>query len=108
MVGTETNQSGLNEDRVQGGQGFGTHPHCDFEIISYVVSGPLEHEDSMRHSAVMHVLRKDRHAWILLVADNLDVNGEKLSPGDGASTDEEKELHFESEQGAHFLLFYLS
>jgi quercetin 2,3-dioxygenase len=188
----------INEDRVQGGQGFGTHSHRDFEIISYVVSGALKHEDSMGHSAVMkagdvqrisagmgishsefnnsltgpvhflqiwllpfrkglppgyaqqsfanapsnaltlvcspdggeqvikinqdvalfigklagkgesmHALRKDRHAWIQLIAGNLDVNGEKLSPGDGASTDEEKELRFASGKGAHFLLFDL-
>lgn len=43
----------INEDRVQGGQGFGTHPHSEFEIISYVVSGALKHQDSMGHSAVM-------------------------------------------------------
>jgi len=36
------------------------------------------------------------------------VNGEKLSPGDGASTDEEKEPHFASERDAHFLLFDLN
>ena len=37
----------LNDDIVQPGTGFGTHPHKDMEIISYVVRGELSHEDSM-------------------------------------------------------------
>jgi redox-sensitive bicupin YhaK (pirin superfamily) len=189
----------INEDRVQGGKGFGTHPHQDFEIISYVISGALKHQDSMGHSAVMkagevqrisagtgiahsefnnssteqvHFLQiwllpsrkgfppsyaqqsfadapsntltlacspdggnksikinqdvnlfigklaakgkisqplgEQRHAWIQLIEGDLDLNGKKLSRGDGASVDDERELRHLSIKGAHFILFDLN
>jgi quercetin 2,3-dioxygenase len=43
----------LNEDRVIPGSGFATHAHRDMEIITYVLSGALEHRDSLGNGAVI-------------------------------------------------------
>ena len=43
----------MNEDRVAPSEGFGTHSHQNMEIISYVLSGSLEHKDSMGNGEVL-------------------------------------------------------
>lgn len=43
----------LNDDWVKPAQGFGAHPHRDMEIVSYVLSGALEHRDSAGHGGVI-------------------------------------------------------
>jgi quercetin 2,3-dioxygenase len=43
----------LNDDTVAPGDGFGTHPHRDMEIITYVLQGQLEHKDSIGNTGVV-------------------------------------------------------
>jgi quercetin 2,3-dioxygenase len=43
----------INDDRIDGGSGFGAHPHRDMEIISYVMEGGLRHQDSAGNKTII-------------------------------------------------------
>lgn len=43
----------LNEDQVDPGEGFDSHPHNNYEIFSYILNGELRHSDSMGHTEVI-------------------------------------------------------
>lgn len=43
----------INDDKVAPGHGFGTHPHADMEIVTYVLGGQLQHRDSMGTGSII-------------------------------------------------------
>ena len=64
----------INDDLVMPGMGFGTHPHRDMEIITYILSGSLEHKDSMGNGRVI------RTGEVQYMSAGLGVRHSELNP----------------------------
>jgi redox-sensitive bicupin YhaK (pirin superfamily) len=80
----------LNEDWVKGGHGFDAHPHENFEIITYMVSGQLGHQDNIEDNGQQHALK----------AGDVQI----MSAGQGLTHSEMNGLHNET---AHLLQIWL-
>ncbi len=71
----------INEDRVKAHNGFGTHPHKNMEILSYVLNGEITHEDSMGNR------RKLKRGEIQIMSAGTGVTHSEMNETDD-------ELHF--------------
>ena len=100
LFSPEEKQAKLRLVASKGGDDGAVHINQDVKLYASILD---------EGESVTHELDAGRHAWVQLVSGSLDVNGEILSPGDGAAVSEESALKLSSgADQTEFLLFDLS
>jgi quercetin 2,3-dioxygenase len=66
----------FNDDFIQAGKGFGTHPHMNMEIISVMLQGSMNHKDSMGYSNVVH------EDWVQIMSAGSGLYHEEYNVGE--------------------------
>jgi len=100
LFSPEEKQAKLRMVASKGGDDGSVHINQDVKLYASLLN---------EGESVTHELNAGRHAWVQLVSGSLDVNGEMLSPGDGAAISGESALKLRSgADQTEFLLFDLS
>jgi redox-sensitive bicupin YhaK (pirin superfamily) len=83
-----------NEDTVTPGQGFETHPHRDMEIVTWVLSGLLVHQDSLGHSGVIYPGLAQRMSAGTGILHSEKNDSWRLAPDQGGTAEHTEPVHF--------------
>ncbi|MFJ1459085.1 pirin-like bicupin family protein [Nocardia wallacei] len=83
-----------NEDIVSPGRGFDTHPHRDMEIVTWVLSGNLVHQDSLGHSGIIYPGLAQRMSAGTGILHSEKNDSWRLAPAQGGTDEHVEPVHF--------------